>query len=134
MSFSNNGSLSSCIGILNKSIISNKKSCNISFSKNNLMFLLFLYRNGYLEKIQIINKKKTIKVNLKIYQDKLVLHSIKNYFKVGHKYYLNHKKISELKNQKNIQTSYVLWTTHGFLTLDKAFFRRVGGLLVCKIN
>ena len=134
MSLINNGSLNSCLGVLNKSIKSKKKFCNVSFSKINLMFLLFLYKNGYIENLFVCEKSKLIKVKLKVYQDKFVLHAIKNYFKPGHKLFLNIKQISKLKESKKIETCYILWTKEGFITVAKAFYRRTGGLLICKIN
>jgi ribosomal protein S8 len=134
MSFKNNGNIANCISILKKSILINKKYCNIPFSKNNLNFLLFLYRNGYIEYLNVDNNKNIIKIFFKLYQDKYVLHSIKNFFKPGHKNFFDKKRISRLKQKNNIQTIYILWTSYGFMTLSQAFYRRTGGILVCKIN
>jgi len=134
MSYFNNGNIANCISILKKSIISNKKYCNVPFSKSNYYFIHFLYKNGYIESYKIKNSSNHIELKFKIYQDKYVLHNITNFFKPGNLNYLNLKRISRLKQQKNIQTMYILWTSYGFLTLNQTFFRKVGGILICKLN
>lgn len=134
MSYLNNGNIANCISILKKSILVKKKYCNVPYTKPNIYFIHFLYKNGFLELYQIKQKSNKIEIKFKIYQDKYVLHEITNFFKPGNLNYLNIKKISQLKQQKNIQTMYILWTSYGFITLSQAFYRKVGGILVCKLN
>lgn len=134
MSYTNNGKIANCIAILKKAILSNKINCNIPYTKYNFLFLYFLYRNGYISSMNLEKKERKINVIFKRYQDRYVLHHIKNYYKPGHLNLYNLKRIVQLKNKKNIQTIYVLWTSIGFLTVQEAFYRRIGGILVCKLN
>jgi len=134
MSYINNGNIANCIAILKKSILTKKKYCSIPYTKPNIFFIHFLYKNGFIELYQTKKNINNIEVKFKIYQDKYVLHSITNFFRPGNLNYLNVKRISQLKQQKNIQTMYILWTSFGFITLSQAFYRKVGGILVCKLN
>lgn len=119
-----------CIRIKNNSQ-NYKKTVEIINTQDNIKFLNFLYKEGYILYYIILKDFKIIKIFLK-YNNNVPLINRLNFISKNKKEINCPIKI--LLKQKNQNSFYIIKTNNDYLSLQTALKKNIGGYLFCQIN
>jgi len=112
-----------------------KKTVKVRYSKLKLSLLEKIKEEGYIDNIQVIEEdnnpnKKSIVVDLRFYNKKPVITSIKRVSKPGRRVYAGVNDIPRIMNGLGIT---ILSTSKGVLTGKEAKKLNIGGEIICVI-
>ncbi|HOJ50025.1 MAG TPA: 30S ribosomal protein S8 [Spirochaetota bacterium] len=118
---------------LKNASLANKKDVKVRFSKAKLGILEVLKKQGYLEKVEVVEdeknpNKKTINIELRFYNKKPVITDIKRISKPGRRVYSGVDEIPRIMNGLGVT---VVSTSKGIMTGLEAKKLNLGGEVIC---
>jgi len=126
--------LSACIAALNLHSTSNEISTRMRYSVDALQFCAFLFRNGYISSYHLENVStysRAIRVFYKMHKNRKAFTGIRQISRPGRRIFV--KDVPTFLRHHKTYIDAVISTSEGYMTIEQALKRRLGGELVARV-
>nr|YP_009370728.1 ribosomal protein S8 [Eukaryota sp. BB2]AQL10434.1 ribosomal protein S8 [Eukaryota sp. BB2] len=108
-------------------------SVTVPNSHISLAILNSLHDAGYIRGYKFLKESNEIDVLLGYSNNEPLIRDLKIISKPGHRVYWRYRRIRRASNTEK-KTTFLLSTSRGVITTEKACLYKIGGLIICKIN
>jgi len=115
---------------IRNAVMVNKSEVCIPYSRLKERIAETLAKENYIDKYEVVEEGKVLKVFLKYNEKKAAISHIKRISKPGNRVYVSKNNIPEILNGYGLA---VISTSSGIMTNREAREKKIGGELICEI-